>query len=328
MRRTLAAALALVAVSCSIATGAAPSQPPAQSPPALGTAGCPVAGELAPPRTLMLFRDDGCVPPERLLGFRCSPDEPVVIEVGAGTRRAERFIGERWATPSDALPTDAFPLGDGGDMQVFGVPGDEKTLYVARDDTVERWLRLPRLGASDPPTAFVIGDSIADGAEPSIIEALPGWSIGFDAVIGRGTNSALAVAAAQAAVRPDVVVIELGTNDADPVAFRENGAAMLDALTHVPLVVWQTAHGPLENIPGVNIHIHGLVSQHPNAVVAAWDTFVSDDELSSDGVHPAPGHEDLMAALIAPILTGWLEVANGGGASSCASQAEAAAGVG
>ena len=262
-----------------------------------------MSGELEPPRALMLFRDDGCVPPERLLGFRCAPDEPVVIEIGAGTREAERFIGERWATPMDALPTDAFPLGDGGDMQVFGVPGDPKTLYVARGDTVERWLRLPRLGASDPPTAFVIGDSIADGAEPWILAALPGWSIGFDAVIGRGTNSAIVQAEAQAAARPDVVVIELGTNDADPAAFRANGATMLDALKHIPLVVWQTAHGPLENIPGVNIHIHGLVSQYPNAVVADWDTFVSDDELSSDGVHPAPGHEDLMANLIAPILT-------------------------
>jgi lysophospholipase L1-like esterase len=277
----------------------------------------------------MLFRDDGCVPPEQLLGFRCSPDEPVVIEVGAGARRApERFIGERWATPMDALPTDAFPLGDGGNLQVFGVPGDPRTLYVARDDTVERWLRLPRLGASDPPTAFVIGDSIADGAESSILEALPGWSIGFDTLIGRGTSSALTAAAAQAAVRPDVVVIELGTNDADPVAFRENGVVMLDALTHVPLVVWQTARGPLENIPGVNIHIRGLVSRYPNAVVADWDSFVSDDDLSSDGVHPAPGQEGLMAALIAPILIDWLELADGGGASSCASQAEAAAGLG
>ncbi len=277
----------------------------------------------------MLFRYDGCVSPERLLGFRCSPDEPVVIEIGAGTRRApERFIGERWATPMDALPTDAFPLGDGGDMQVFGVFGDPKTLYVARDDTVERWLRLPRLGASDLPTAFVIGDSIADGAESSILEALPGWSIGFDTFIGRGTSSALTAAAAQAAARPDVVVIELGTNDADPVTFRENGIVMLDALKHVPLVIWQTAHGPLENIPGVNIHIHGLVSQYPNAVVADWDAFVSDDELTSDGVHPAPGQESLMANLIAPILTEWLAVADGGGASSCASQAEAAAGVG
>lgn len=276
----------------------------------------------------MLFRADGCVPPERLLGFRCSPDESVVIEIGAGTRGAERFIGEGWATPMDALPTDAFPLGDGGDMQVFGVPGDLKTLYVAQGDTVERWLRLPRLGASDPPTAFVIGDSIADGAEPSIVGALPGWSIGFDAVIGRGTGSAMSAVSAQAAVRPDVVVIELGTNDADPVAFRQNGVIILDTLKHVPLVVWQTARGPLENIPAVNTHIRGLVSQYPNAVVADWDSFVRDDELSSDGVHPAPGFEDLMANLIAPILSRWAEVADGGGASSCASQAETAAGIG
>lgn len=321
-------ALALAAVSCSLATGPGPSQPPPQSPPAIGTAGCPVAGELAPPRALMLFRDDGCVPPSRLLGFRCSPDEPVMIEIGAGTRDVERFIGERWATPIDALPPGAFPLGEGGDLQVFGVPGDSKTLYVASGDTVQRWLRLPRLGASDPPTAFVIGDSIADGAQPSILEALPGWTIGFDAIIGRGTSSALTVAAEQAVSRPDVVVIELGTNDADPAAFRENATAMLDSLRHVPLVVWQTAHGPLANIPGVNIHIHGLAAQYPNAVVADWDTFVSDDELSSDGVHPAPGHEDLMARLIAPILAGWLEVADGGGAASCAVQAETAAGVG
>ena len=65
----------------------------------------------------------------------------------------------------------------------------------------------------------------------------------------------------------------------------------------------------------------------PNAVVADWDSFVSDAELSSDGVHPVAGHEDLMATLIAPILTSWFEVADGGGASSCASQAETAAGI-
>ncbi|MEP6973185.1 MAG: hypothetical protein ABI869_03460 [Actinomycetota bacterium] len=268
------------------------------------------------------------MPPDRLLGFRCAPDEPVVIEVHAGTRDMERFIGGRWATPIDALPPEAFPLGEGGDLQTYGIPGDPRTLYVGHGETVTRWLRLPRLGVSEPPTAFVIGDSIADGAAPYILQALPDWTIGFDAVIGRGTNSALTAAAEQAAARPDVVVIELGTNDADPAAFRENAVTMLDALKHVPLVVWQTTHGSLANVSGVNIHIHGLIPLYPNAVVADWETFVSDDELSSDGVHPAAGHEDLMAQLIAPILNRWLEVAIGGGAASCAAQAESATGVG
>ena len=160
---------------------------------------------------------------------------------------------------------------------------------MARDDTVERWLRLRAWATSDPPTAFVIGDSIADGAEPSILEALPDWTIGFDADHRSRDELRGDRGRSPGGLRPDVVVLELGTNDADPVAFRENGVTLLDTLNHMPLVVWQTAHGPLENVPGVNIHIHGLVSQYPNAVVADWDSFVSDDELSPDGVHPAPG---------------------------------------
>jgi hypothetical protein len=35
-----------------------------------------------------------------------------------------------------------------------------------------------------------------------------------------------------------------------------------------------------------------------------------------------------MAQLIAPILTRWLELADGGGGSSCAAAAETAAGIG
>jgi len=248
------------------------------------------------------------------------------VEAHRLEERADLGIKRRPARDQRLDPA-AEPRPDLGPQRQVEQPLDRPVGQPVLPRRLNRWLRLPRLGASDPPTAFVIGDSIADGAEPWILEALPDWTIGFDAVIGRGTNSALTSAESQAALRPDVVVVELGTNDADPVAFRENGVAILDALKHVPLVVWQTAHGPLENIPGVNDHIHGLVSQYPNAVVADWDTFVSDDELSSDGVHPAAEHEDLMANLIAPILTRWLEVADGGGASSCAAQAENAAGV-
>jgi len=327
-RRRLFLVIGVIAASCSKADAGTPSNPPPQSPPALATAGCPTQGTLEPPRALLLFREDGCVPPVRLMGFRCAPDEPIVLEVGAGTKDVERFVGDRWATPVDTLPPDAVPIGEGGDMQVYTVPGDPRMLFVGRGETVSRWLRLPRRSVHQPPTAFVIGDSIADGAAPYITSALPGWTIGFDAVIGRGTDSALTTAAEQGAARPDVVVVELGTNDADPATFRRNAVTILNDLRHVPLVVWQTAHGPLANIPGVNIHIRGLVPRYPNAVIADWDTFVSDAELSGDGVHPAAGHEDLMAQLIAPILTRWLEIADGGAAVSCASLAQIAAGVG
>lgn len=325
-RGRLVVVISLVAATCTRADAGAPSNPPPQSPPAPGTVGCSAAGSLAAPGTLLLFRSNGCVPARRLMGFRCAPDEPAVIQLGAGTRRSERFVGGPWATAVD-LPTDAVPIGEGANLQVYRVPGDPRMLYVGEGDTVTRWLRLPRLAPSEPPSAYVIGDSIADGAAPFIVSALPGWTIGFDTVIGRGTSSALTTAAEQGAARPDVVVVELGTNDADPAAFRANAVAILDDLRDVPLVLWQTAHGPLPNIPGVNVRIRGLVPRYPNAVVANWDAFVNDAELSADGVHPAAGQEDLMARLITPMLTRWLEIARGGGATSCAEAAEFAAGV-
>jgi hypothetical protein len=325
MRRCVAFVL-VMAAACTSASGAAPSAAP-QSPPDVATAGCPVQGPLASPRTLILFRNDGCVRPSALLAFRCTPDDPTIIETGAGTKTRERFAGGRFAVPVTALPTDAIPIGEGADMQVYAVPGDPSMLYVGQGDIVTRWLRLPQRQLLAPPTAFVIGDSIAEGAAPYIEQALPGWTVGFDTVIGRGTNSALATATEQGAIRPDVVVVELGTNDADPLAFRDNAVTILDALRHVPLVIWQTARGPLANIPAIDQRIRNLVPRYPNTVIADWEAFVTADELSPDGVHPAAGHENLMALLIAPILTDWFETASGVGATSCAAQVEAAAGV-
>lgn len=326
-RRLVVAAVMLSATACSIASNVNPSRPRPQSPPDVATAGCAITGQLAPPRALILFRKDGCIDPATLMGFRCSPGDPPVIEIGAGTAARQRFAGGRFAVTVATLPTDAVPLGEAADMQAYDVPSDPSMLYVGQGDVVTRWLRLPTRQLSAPPTGFVIGDSIADGAEPFIVEALPGWTLGFDAVIGRGTDSALTTAAAQGAARPDVVVVELGTNDADPVAFEQNAVTILDSLRHVPLVVWQTAHGPLTNIPEVDSRIRGLVPRYPNTVIADWNAFVNDAELSSDGVHPAAGHEDLMARLIAPLLRSWFETVSGGGATACAGQAEASAGV-
>jgi lysophospholipase L1-like esterase len=316
-RRRLLLAIAVVAASCSKADAGAPSNPPPQSPPALATAGCPVRGTLEPPRALLLFRENGCVPPGRLMGFRCAPEEPIVLEVGAGTKDVERFVGDRWATPVDTLPPDAVPIGEGGDMQVYAVPGDPRMLYVGQGETVTRWLRLPRRAVHEPPTAFVIGDSIADGAAPSIVSALPGWTIGFDAVIGRGTNTALTTAAEQGVARPDVVVVELGTNDASPTAFTQNALQIMDALNGVPLVVWQTVHSPAEDVPLINETIRRVAAANPNTTIADWHSFVSDDMLVSDGVHPQSEHESAMADLVAPILKGWRDAVQGTGAAAC-----------
>lgn len=320
-------ALVVTAAACTRASGVSPTEAVAQSPPGVGTVGCSARGALPAPGTLILFRRDGCVPPSDLFGFRCSQDEPPVLELRSGDV-AERFVGGPFAVPVDRLPSGAFPIGEGAGVEVYRVPDEPSMVYVGQGDGVTRWLRLPRRRIGSPPVAFVLGDSIADGAAPFITESLPGWTVGIDALVGRGTASAIADAAAQGALRPDVVVVELGTNDADPKAFRRNAVTILDSLRRVPLVVWQTALGPLDNIPGVNVRIRGTVPLYPNTLIADWEAFVDDGRLSSDGVHPAPGQEDLMARLIAPMLLRWLDAASGAGATSCADQAERAVGVG
>ena len=325
-RASVLISLILLAAACSRASGTEPSNAVPGTPPNVATAGCPATGDLAPPRTLILFRDDGCVPASELFGFRCSPGDPPVIEIRADGV-TERFVGGRFALPVASLPEGTAPVGEGAGMQIYTVAENAALLYVGEGDGVTRWLRLPRRRVSDPPTAYVIGDSIADGASPFISEALADWSIGYDTFIGRGTNSALTIAAGLGIDRPDVVVVELGTNDSDPVSFRENAVAIMSSLRRVPLVVWQTAHGPLVNIPGVNVHIRGLMPAYPNTLIADWDSFVNDEDLIADGVHPAPDRQDLMSRLVAPMLTRWLEVASGAGAVSCGAQAESAVGV-
>src|SRR6266516_6169047 len=109
-------ALACLAAACSPASGAPPAAR-AGSPPAAATVGCAPTDRLAPPRTIVRFRSDGCVPPERLLGFRCTDADPIVIEVGAGSREAQRFVGDHWSTTLPTLPRGAYPVGEGADLQ-------------------------------------------------------------------------------------------------------------------------------------------------------------------------------------------------------------------
>ena len=75
----------------------------------------------------------------------------------------------------------------------------------------------------------------------------------------------------------------------------------------MPLVLWQTVKGPVEVVQAdeINAAIRELVSSRENTAVADWAGSVKDEELSYDGVHPALGHEDAMARIVAPMLRQW-----------------------
>lgn len=111
--------------------------------------------------------------------------------------------------------------------------------------------------------------------------------------------------------------MELGTNDSDPAVFRANALRILSTLKDVPLVVWQTTHGPMTTIPQMNAVIHEVVPHYGNTAIADWHSYVNDGMLVSDGVHPQTEYEDAMATLVSPILDGWRAAVEGRGATAC-----------
>jgi lysophospholipase L1-like esterase len=268
--------------------------------------------------------DDGqgnCLPSTSLESFQCDLNLPPVLVRGLGTQRERRDLGGDYRVAVKALPQGARLIGAQGGTKIYGLARDPSSLWVDDGSSLMRWLALPTRvpWAGRAPSVFFIGDSISAGAQPFIVSALPDWTTGFDAVVGRGSLSGIVPAQTQAATvpPPDVVVVELGTNDAAPDAFAQNAEQILTSLKDEPLVVWQTVHAPSDVVPQINRTIHSLAGAFPNTAIADWHAFATADILGSDGVHPLAEHEGAMADLIAPLLRGWREAVEGVGATSC-----------
>ena len=266
-----------------------------------------------PPGSVPLLDPDGsgCLPVARLSMWTCDGTGAAPLARHTVEGHPHRYLGGRFAVPVPAPPPSAKLIGATGDTEVFADPADTRWLWVRRGGATARWLSLPDRAPEDPPDAFFIGDSIADGASLFFPAALPGWVTGFDAVPGRGSADGVSPAAAQAALGHDAVVVELGTNDQDIEGFRANVKAILASLAGVPLVLWQTVKGPPDVVlqQDVNRVIRDIARTYPNVSLVDWAARVKDDELSSDGVHPSAEHLDLMVTLVAPQLNEWLAAA-------------------
>lgn len=331
MRRT-AAALApmLMLTACVGEAVSVPSATPAQ--PSLQCAS-PRAG-----RTTFTDGAGTCMPVATLASYRCEAGRPPAIVRFAGGSAERRYLGGRFAVPVPSLPSGFTLLGRSAGTSVYSRRERPGWLWVREGHGVTRWLALPRrspwaparagAATSASPHVFFIGDSITDGAAPFLAPALPRWEVGIDAVIGRSSAGGLPPARAQGALArapgqggiepaPDAVVVELGTNDQDVEVFRSNVRQILTELDAVPLVLWQTVHGPTPTRGRVNHAIVDLMSATPRGAVADWHAFAADEVLGSDGIHPRPEHEGLMAELVGPLLESWREAIEGEGATSC-----------
>ncbi|MGI8615874.1 MAG: hypothetical protein ACR2L4_03690 [Actinomycetota bacterium] len=288
------------------------------------------------------FSTDGsCLPGDVMILYRCSPTGVPVLRVSSVAGPAQ-FLGGPFAVAVETLPANVRLAGESHDAEVLIAdppspipppasaanppfegspePRTEPLVYVRRAGVTERWLRLDgRRSRNDPPIVWVIGDSILDGGRDAVEAGLSEWSVTLDAAVGRPSSSGVALATDAAEQDADVVVMELGTNDSAPDAFRDSLVETLDVLRTTPFVIWQTAKGPAEGtiIPAVNETIREVVPTYPNVAIADWEAFVPEDALQEDGIHPDDGFERLESELVLPLLAEWRATLTNGGATSC-----------
>jgi len=296
--------------------------------------------------TVSRFESDGsCLPGDVMVLYQCSPAAVPVLRISSVAGPAQ-FLGGPFAVPVRSLPAHVRFAGTSGGTQVLiadplapdlaptsssvsppaeGIgsePGSppEPLVYVRRDGVAERWLRLEgRRTLHDPPIVWLIGDSILDGGREAVEAGLSDWSVALEAEVGRPSSSGVALAIEAVEQDADVVVVELGTNDASAETFRGHLIETLDVLARVPFVIWQTAEGPedVTSIPEVNEAIREIVPTYPNVAIADWETFVPEEALQEDGIHPDEGFEHLVSELLLPLLSEWRAALSIEGATSC-----------
>jgi hypothetical protein len=266
--------------------------------------------------------DGGCVPARRVLAVRCAVEGTPIVVQRLGRHRSLVHLGGRFAVPVRVLPPEGVEIGVSASERLHVADGQ---LYVEASGSLTRWLAIrPSRGVvRAPPDVWMIGDSILDGARDVLPVALPRWRMTLDAEIGRTSSGGLSPLAQAAASAPEVVVVELGTNDEDPSVFRANADTMLTALAPIPLVLWIVPHGPATQVPAVSRELREAVALHPNAAVADWDAFVPEEALA-DGVHLLPDQQEVFTEFLVPYLSEWLAAVGGRGPVGCLGTVRAA----
>lgn len=340
----LALGLVVLVAACD---GSRPQPPmdPSTVAPSSGSEAC-AAVEVNGATAQRFTLDGSCVPGDVLVLYRCDPAAVPVLRISSVNGPA-LFLGGPFAVPVSSLPAQVRFAGAAGGTEVLiadplplptpspaassSLPaspseeGDplvepERLVYVREEGRTERWLQLEgRRALHDPPIVWIIGDSIMDGGREEVEAALADWSLTLDAEVGRSSSSGLELAQTAVEQDADAVVIELGTNDTSPAVFRAHLVETLDAVAGVPLVIWQTARGPEDDlsIPEVNAAIREVAPTYPNVAIADWTAFVPDEAVQTDGIHPDEGFQDLEAELLVPILSEWRDALDRRGATSC-----------
>ncbi|HEX8084383.1 MAG TPA: hypothetical protein VF529_08840 [Solirubrobacteraceae bacterium] len=157
------------------------------------------------------------------------------------------------------------------------VPPTRTTLFVRSGDGATRQVTLttpePVAGA---PQLAMIGDSLAEGTEPYLAAALPGWRVTTDAARSRFLLDGMAIRdAMRKPAKPVALAFSLFTND-DPrraPELAQAAARSLDGLPSGSCAIWATIARP--KVAGVsyaqaNAALDQVAASDPRIRIVPW----------------------------------------------------------
>jgi lysophospholipase L1-like esterase len=164
-------------------------------------------------------------------------------------------------------------------------------------------------GRAGGPKVAIVGDSITELSRARIVEALTDdQRVRIDASTGYTIAQMTPEIRRQVATRPDVVVVNLGTNDMDleNPRWRRDVDRMLDLVAEVPCVELVTVHDGVHDPVGANVGTS--INARLGEVAAArrsfhlidWNTAVRERPglVVADGIHPTAAGQRFLADAI------------------------------
>jgi lysophospholipase L1-like esterase len=146
--------------------------------------------------------------------------------------------------------------------------------------------------AETPGAVTLVGDSLNVGVEARLDDELPGWRIDAHDEIGRATSAGVDVLRELGPALAPVVVVSLGTNDADgsESEFRRLVDQALEIAGPDRCVVWATIVRDGVERPGFDRVLEDAASAHSNLHLVGWAAMVEHDAslLAADRVHGTP----------------------------------------
>jgi hypothetical protein len=147
-------------------------------------------------------------------------------------------------------------------------------------------------GSPAAGAATLVGDSLNVGIEPYLGDELPGWRLDTHDRVGRATQEGIDELQSLGNGLAPVVVVSLGTNDADgsEPAFHKLVDQAVAIVGPRRCLVWATVVRDGTARTGFNRVLEDARSDHANVRLVEWAALVDDDRelLAADLVHGTP----------------------------------------